>query len=173
MAEIIKTYRQEIGPLRFIGSRYDDADRMTGKLALQWNRFLVSGWFERLESLAGGDLTKIYEDGDAYISLMRHKKDEPMQYWIGMFLPAGTEVPEGFDYVDFSASNLGVCWVYGPDSEVVRCEGTCIDRLVEGSLSTVTDSEGAYWAFVRYQCPRFTTPDEKGNVILDICHFVA
>ena len=23
------------------------------------------------------------------------------------------------------------------------------------------------WCFERYNCPRFTTPDEKGNVILD------
>ncbi len=32
--------------------------------------------------------------------------------------------------------------------------------------------DGAFWFFERYQCPRFTTPDEKGNVILDMCYFV-
>ncbi|MGX6443548.1 hypothetical protein ACWM35_10045 [Neobacillus sp. K501] len=35
-----------------------------------------------------------------------------------------------------------------------------------------TDEAGAWWFFERYGCPRFTTPDKDGNVILDICHFV-
>ena len=28
------------------------------------------------------------------------------------------------------------------------------------------------WCFERYCCPRFTTPDEKGNIILDICFYL-
>ena len=26
--------------------------------------------------------------------------------------------------------------------------------------------------FERYACPRFTTPDENGNIILDICFYL-
>jgi hypothetical protein len=26
--------------------------------------------------------------------------------------------------------------------------------------------------FLPYGCPRFTTPDEKGNIILDMCFYV-
>jgi hypothetical protein len=28
------------------------------------------------------------------------------------------------------------------------------------------------WFFERYNSPRFTVPDEKGNVILDICAYL-
>jgi len=37
-------------------------------------------------------------------ALMRCKDGEPFEYWIGMFMPANTVVPEGFAYVDFPQS---------------------------------------------------------------------
>ena len=40
-------------------------------------------------------------------------------------------------------------------------------------MEIISDEAGAYWFFERYTCPRFTTPDEDGNVILDICQYVA
>ena len=36
----------------------------------------------------------------------------------------------------------------------------------------IADEQGAWWFFERYACPRFTTPDENGAVILDIGHYV-
>ena len=35
----------------------------------------------------------------------------------------------------------------------------------------IPDEEGATWFFERYAAPRFTKPDKKGKIILDICHF--
>lgn len=34
-------------------------------------------------------------------------------YWIGMFFPAETIVPNGYNYLDLPESNIGVDWVYG------------------------------------------------------------
>ena len=34
------------------------------------------------------------------------------------------------------------------------------------------DEEGGVWSFENCTCPRYTTPDEKGNIILDYCYFV-
>ena len=34
------------------------------------------------------------------------------------------------------------------------------------------DADGAEWSFENCLCPRYTTPDEQGNVILDYCYFV-
>ncbi len=45
-------------------------------------------------------------------------------------------------------------------------------KLREEGFEGVLDADGACWFFERYGCPRFTVPDEKGNVILDIGFFV-
>jgi len=34
------------------------------------------------------------------------------------------------------------------------------------------NTDGSIWFFERYVHPRFTTADEKNEVILDICHFI-
>ncbi len=42
----------------------------------------------------------------------------------------------------------------------------------EEGFEIVPDEKGVLWFFERYGCPRFTAPDEKGNIILDICYFL-
>lgn len=170
MTEIIKAYRQSVPALRFIGKKYGDSDRVNGGFGKQWGDWFEQGLFGIIEAKIKGSLKTVYEDGDAYIGLMRWKDGEPFEYWIGIFAPEGTEVPEGFDYRDFPASDLGVCWVYGDD---VYCkEDECAKRLSSEGYKVIPDGEGAYWFFERYCCPRFTSPDEKGFRILDICHYI-
>jgi hypothetical protein len=48
----------------------------------------------------------------------------------------------------------------------------CAEKLKEKGIEIVPDEKGALWFFERYGCPRFTTPDDKGNIIIDICYFV-
>jgi hypothetical protein len=82
-------------------------------------------------------------------------------------MPSDTTVPDGFQYVDFPACDLGVCWVYGKEHEIFGHEGMCAERLVADGFEIA-----GKWCFERYACPRFTTPDEAGNVTLDICFFI-
>ena len=171
-AEIIKTYTQDVPALRFIGKKYGDKDRVNGGFGKFWDEWFKNGWFEKIENLANKNLKSIYEDGDAYIGLMRVKCDEPFEYWIGIFMPAGTAAPEGFEHVDFGKAKLGVCWVYGSQNEIYMQEEKCRKRLEEEGLKAVKDPNGAFWFMERYGCPRFTTPDEKGKIILDICWHV-
>jgi hypothetical protein len=93
-----------------------------------------------------------------------------------MFAPKNTEVPDGFGFIDFPHSELGVCWVYGKEEDVcvedISIIDQCNKRLNKEDMPHVHDKDKACWAFERYVCPRFTTPDEKGNIILDICLFV-
>ncbi|NLN40953.1 MAG: hypothetical protein GX160_03010 [Clostridiales bacterium] len=49
MAEIIKTYRQSVPAMRFIGKKYEDKDRVNGGFAKQWEEWFSNGWFEVLE----------------------------------------------------------------------------------------------------------------------------
>ena len=88
MREIIKTYRQSIPALRFIGKKYGDSAHGYGAM---WGEWFEKGWFDIIVK----------------------------------------QIDEGFEF----NPHLSLC-------------------------------------FERYVCPRFTTPDEKGNVILDIGFFI-
>ena len=166
MSEIIKAYKQSICAMRFIGKKYGDNDRVNGMFSVKWGEWFEKGWFSIIEKQNSGSIKEIYEDDDAYIGLMREKHGE-VEYWIGMFMPENAIIPEGFEYIDFAKSELGVCWVYGKEGEVYSMESKCNEMLAEEGFEIVSD-----WCFERYACPRFTTPDEKGNIILDICFFV-
>lgn len=172
MADIVKVYRQEIPAMRFIGKEYGDADRVNGMFGAVWGTWFANNWFAPLENQIGDAWKGVYEDSDAYVGLMRWKEGEPFAYWVGMFAPADSPVPEGYASCDFPAAALGVCWVYGKEPEVYGIECKCGESLSKENLTVVTDGEGAYWFFERYGCPRFTTPDEQGNIILDVCHYV-
>ena len=172
MAEIIKVYRQSIPALRFIGKKYGDGDRVNGMFGSKWSEWSQNGWFDILERLTGVNINEIYQDSDAYLGLMRWKEKEPFEYWIGMFLLENTPVPNGFGHIDFPGSALGVCWVYGKENDVFMKEGKCAEKLKEAGFEIIPDEKGALWFFERYGCPRFTTPDDKGNIVLDICYFV-
>lgn len=172
MAEIIKVYRQSAPGMRFIGKKYGDSDRVFGDFGAKWGEWFSNSWFAIIEKQTSTSLKEIYEDGDAYIGLMRWKEGEPFEYWIGVFTPENTIVPNGFEYVDFPKSELGVCWLYGKEGDLYGKEDKCSAKLFEAGYKTIPDGLGAWWFFERYGCPRFTTPDVHGNVILDICHYI-
>ncbi len=163
MAEIINAYRQSVPALRFIGKKYGDSDRVNGTFAAKWREWHNNGWFGIIEKQIDGKIKDIYEDGDAYIGLMREGHGEPFEYWIGIFMPENTAVPKGFEYIDFPKSAFGICWVYGKENEVFCLEEQCGKKLSAEGFKMIAD-----WCFERYTCPRYTTPDEKGNIILDI-----
>ena len=166
MAEIIKTYKQAIPAMRFIGKKYSDGSH--------WGEWFENDWFTVVENAMGGEemVQQVYEDGDAYIGMMRLKEGEPFEYWIGEFVLPETEVPEGFLSIDFPESFLGVNWIYGRESEVFGVEGECSEKIAQGGMEIKSDDHGAVWSFERYGCPRFTSPDGDGNIILDYCFFV-
>jgi len=170
--EITKVYKQDVPALRFIGKKYGNDDRVDGMFGKYWGDWFQNGWFDFLVKQTDKDLKSLYEDGDAYIGLMRWKDGEPFEYWIGVFLPENTSVPDGYSYHDFPKSTLGVCWVYGKESDVYMQEENCAKKLGEEGHEVINDNENAYWFFERYGCPRFTTPDENGKIILDICHYI-
>lgn len=172
MAVITETYKQKVPAARFIGKKYSDSDRIGGSFSSKWSEWFSNDWFSAIEKLISPGFKEVYADADAYLGLMRWKDGEPFEYWIGMFTPDDAAVPEGYGYVDFPESTLGVCWVYGKQGEVYGREGECSARLTEKGYKIIPDGKGAWWFFERYGCPRFTTPDDKGNIILDICHYI-
>lgn len=166
MAEITKVFKEEVPAMRFIGKRYHDYGG--------WGEWFANGWFDTIENSMGGtdQILAVWENGGAYVGLERRKNGELLEYWIGMFTPGNTEVPEGFEQIDLPKSNLGTCWIYGKEEEVHGAVGNCWEAVRNAGMEIAVDDDGAVMSFENCLCPRFTTPDEKGNVILDYCYFV-
>lgn len=163
--KIIKDYKQNIPTCRFIGKKYFDEDRHLGGFGHKWDEWFENEYFE---TLACDEI--MFEDSDAYIGLMRWKENEPFEYWIGKFMPEGTPVPEGFEHVDFSAHQIGICWYQGPMDELFAKENLAADRLKEQGHQIKTINE-ATWFYERYNHKRFTQ-DENGHVILDVVFMI-
>ena len=168
MRELIKEYKQSVPTLRFIGKKYGNSANGFGAM---WGEWFKNGWFDVIEKQIDRKTKDIYEDGDAYIGLIGGSgtTESPMEYWIGMFMPENTTVPEGFEYIDFPEGKFGICWVYGKENELYGNYNQCVEKLKDEGFEFNSDLP---WCFERYACPRFTTPDEKGNVILDIGFFI-
>ena len=165
MAEIIKTFKENIPAMRFIGKKYEDIGH--------WEEWWQNGWFDLLENTMGGadKILGLWENGGGYVGVERRAKTGEFSYYIGMFTPANTPVPNGFVHIDFSNLGLGTCWIYGKENEV-HDTSACKQKLAENGIRIWQDEKGAEWSFENCLCPRYTMPDNKGNIILDYCYFV-
>ena len=165
MAEIIKVFKEDIPTMRFIGKKYDNFGH--------WDEWWQNGWFDLLEQNMGGTekICSIWENGGGYIGVERRVEGEPFEYYIGMLSPENTPVPEGFMHVDFKDLSLGTCWIYGKENEV-HDTSACKQKIIENGMKIWQDENKAVWSFENCLCPRYTTPDDNGNIILDYCYFV-
>lgn len=163
MPEVINILQERVPALRFIGKRYTDADRDSGGgFGERWREWFQEERFTPLQALGPAP-----EHGDAYVGLMRYLNE--FEYWIGIFFPADTPVPEGYDWVDLPACTFGTCWLYGREET-----GELYGMDAHMSCASQIENKGwriaeAPWCLERYNHPRFTTPDENGKVILDYC----
>lgn len=167
MPKIKKIYRQSMPAMKLVGKCYKEEDKENNTFICKWNEWFDNDWFS---PLVMPDTAEPFEDCDAYIGLCRCKEGEPYQYWIGVFLPIDFPVPEGYDSVVLEAGDIGVVWIYGKEPDIYTCES--LSHLQSEGYEWKADKDGAMWGFERYVCPRFTSPDEKGNVILDMCYYV-
>ncbi len=164
-AELIKVYKEQMPSVRLIGKRYTESDRVDGSFGSKWGEWFGNDWFGKLENLGVTG-----ENSDSYIGFMSCSNDV-FEYWIGMFFPTGTEPPEGYSFMDIPAGDIATCWLYGNEENGELYGMTpynmCVDKIVEQGWEILED-----YSFERYNCPRFTTPDEKENVILDYCFYL-
>ena len=167
-AGIIKVYKQAIPAMRFIGKNY-------GSGHPDWGDAFGFDVFGKIERASGGEDKShtLYEDADAYLGLYyRNAETGGYDGWVGMFTFPDTEVPEGLGYIDFPEQSLGICWIYGKLDEVYHLVSQCPDIIKSAGMEIRSDENGYLGFFERDQCPRLTTPDEKGNITLDYCYFV-
>lgn len=168
MNKIIRVYKEQVPAMRFIGKKYIGEEGFA-----HWGDFFANGWFDTIEAAMGGtrSILDIWENGGGYAGMELRRDGALLEYWIGMFAPQDTAVPQGFDSMDFGPGNLGVCWNYGKENEV-HDVGENEQAVLREGMELWADGEGRTVRFENGLCPRFTTPDENGNVILDYCFYV-
>lgn len=154
MAVKITEVKKESWPaVRLIGKKYENR--------VHWKEWWENNWFAVLEKNECISFNK-----DAYIGAVHIVNGMP-ERWIGMFFPLNTEVPDGFDYVDIEPLDYAVCYLCDKENSedfyTLDTHNMCLEELKKYQLKRKEDD----WCFERYNRPRFTTPDEKGNVILD------
>jgi len=164
--------------LRFIGKRYTDADRgKDGGFGNKWGEWHANGWFSLLESLGPSGETE-----NGYLGLMTISSDDHsgFAYWIGIFFPPDTDVPDGFDFLDLPAGEIGISWIRGDDrtGEIFGGEPhtAAYNKLQENGWDRLNENAGGQNTIVffeRYNCPRYTTRDEEDKVTLDYGFYLA
>lgn len=169
--EIRRVYRQGLPKCTLVGRRFTNRDRdENGTFARYWQQSAEEGWFDAL-----GRCKAIPGVSGDRLGAMRMASGGPesFEYWIGALFSPDTQVPEGFESVGIPAGDAGICWVYG-SGRTGELFGMEASQAVMAALAGEGwhAAEGG-WMFERYNHPRFTVPDEKGNVILDIGAYLA
>ena len=139
-----------------------------------WNQWFKGRYYVTLEKLITDEFRNAYPDFDAYVSLSKRKESDHsvFEYWIGMFVPSDTVISEGCDYLDFDAQQVAITWVKGEDWAVVGHEEECYQLCMENGMIVKKNVDGSIYSMERYQCPRYTQPDENNEVILDLMYFI-
>ena len=83
-----------------------------------------------------------------------------------MLFPAGTAVPEGFEFADLPPAGYAVCFIRDAEGSAAlysrQTREACLERI-----AALRAARAGGWRLERYNCPRFTAPDEPGRVVLD------
>ena len=175
--KITNCYIERFPRLRLIGKRYTQEDKVTEFFGEQWNEWHREGWFCLLYE--ANELTEEGNKGPLGLVVVDAQNRTDYVYWIGLLFPPNTPVPEGFSYLDLPKSRVGVVWVYGNDNTNELFGKPTIEMALEhleskdiGTISTSVLGSDTIVFFERFNCPRFTNPDEKGNIILDYGFFL-
>ena len=165
MAEIIKTFKTPVPAMRFIGKIYGDEDRVDGHFGAKWREWYKNGWFDVLRQLGSP------EGWDNDIALVGSRQNI-FKYWIGKFTPAGTAVPEGFDFIDYEAGNIGTCRLKGQESTIWGNEPMCCDRLRDEGCEMMGKNFTCFERYLNSDETEDTNGLEEGHMVLDICFFL-
>lgn len=157
--EIKNIFKETIPKSRLIGKCYTDNDRVDGGFGHKWCEFFGNGSFDILEK-AGGKA-----DFD-YLGMMR-VVNGVFEYWVGMLAEPGTAPPEGFECAEVDTFDAAVFWFYGKEDSGELFGMEPHNRALAEITAKGWKRREDGWCIERYNCPRYTTPDEFGNVILD------
>ena len=165
MGRLVKFEIGDIPDILLVGKeiRHNMEEQMKGNNPLPgfWDKCFSEGIFEPLEKQE----SSIFDD--AYVGIMTDwaTGDGCFSYIVGMLMKPDAIVPQGFISRKIKAVKAGIGWIQGKDVSDV-CSNA--HELTEQKLKADGHScEKMSWCMEFYNCPRFTTPDGNGEIILD------
>lgn len=158
MAKIVNVYREKQPAFKLVGKSYSNEDRDgMGGFSSKWGDWFTCGWFDLVEACG-----KAHSES-GYVGAMRMNEGK-FEYVIGVLMESVNAVPEGFSCIDIPESDYAVAWIKGKDDkELYSMHEQCMSAFAEKGYKV---SENA-WYIEEYTCPRFTCPDDNGEVVLD------
>lgn len=166
-AKLLKTYVVEFPAVQFVGKRYLDDEKKDDSFAWLWDIWFEKNQFEPIEALI--KKPDFVEAADSYYGMHRIRKDGTYEYWIGMIVPLNAKVPRGYSSFSIPACKPVVSWIYGKEPDVYFVD--CRDEMEARGFKWNPGPSGDRLMAERYACPRFTEPDQNGNIILDAVYF--
>lgn len=175
--EVTRVYKEHFPALRLIGKCYTNDDRGEDGFGRQWDEWMSGDKFSVMKQAAGDP--PFNEDTLGLMTMKGNMTD--FTYWIGMFFPAGTKVPDGYDSLDLPESNIGFGWVCGKieNGEIFGAtphEAVCMKLAEAGFGEFRNDIAGqgsdTYCFFECYNSQRFNKKDANGNVTLDYGNYI-
>ncbi len=165
MAKVVKFEILDMPKVYLVGKekQYNIEAHLKGEnqIPALWDRCFTDGTFSTLEKQSDF----IYDP--SYVGLMI---DWDMgygkfSYICGMLFKEGVTVPEGFVLREINAGKVGLCWIKGKETADIfsHAHGLTEQAIKDSGLCPDFMS----WSMELYNCPRFTAPDETGEIILD------
>lgn len=164
MAEIIKFEIVALPLLKLVGKeiRYGMDEHMkVNKLPGFWDQCFKNNIFAPLEAQAGC----VYDA--AYVGVMTdwERGDGNFSYIVGMLMKTDAVVPDGYAFRELSPTEAALSWIKGDDTTDVYAGA---HGLTENALKDAgRGCKKMKWLMELYNCPRFTNPDENGQIVLD------
>jgi predicted transcriptional regulator YdeE len=126
-----------------------------------WDKCHADGTFQALEAM--GDF--IYNKDYVGVMLDWDRGDGNFTYVVGMLMKVGAAVPEGFVSYTIGPSKVAFSWIRG-ENTADACAGA--HTLTEMFLEECGLScENMTWSMELYNCPRYTSPNADGEIIID------
>ena len=126
-----------------------------------WETCMSDGTFTVLEQ--NRDL--LYDS--AYVGFMTDwdRGDGCFSYICGMLYKEGSPVPGGYISRETEPTDAAISWIRGRDvDDVCQNAHTLTEQAVKDAGYSL---DALKWTMELYHCPRFTTPDAYGEIILD------
>jgi len=165
MGEFIKFEVKRLPKVKLVGKeiRYNMEAHMKGnnRLPAFWERCFNEEIFQTLEA----QTEFIYDSAYVGVMIDWDKGDGDFSYIVGMLMKDGVCVPDGYYVKDIEETDVAIGWIKGKNTDDVcstaHAQTEQALREMGGNCSEMK------WCMELYNCPRFTTPDENGEIILD------
>jgi predicted transcriptional regulator YdeE len=125
-----------------------------------WGKCMSENVFTTLEKTLGEN---IYDP--AYVGFMKMLSEHEFVNVCGILMKPDTKAPEGFVKYDIESFTAGIGWIQGNEWDIYAVEHVLVGEAIKNAGYTYDASKG--FTIELYNCPRYTTPDENGNKIID------